>query len=53
MIHPDNAPRRALASRLGFRVHREDTPPAGVSVLVYEFLSGRTSRPIARCASGA
>ena len=53
VIHPDNAPSRALAARLGFRVHREDTTPAGVRVLVYEFLSGRTSRPIATWASGA
>ena len=55
VIHPDNAPSRALAARLGFRVHREDVIPAGVPVLVYELArpSGRTSRPIARWASGA
>jgi RimJ/RimL family protein N-acetyltransferase len=55
VIHPDNAPSRALATRLGFRVHREDVTPAGVPVLVYEQArpSGRTSRPIARWASGA
>ena len=55
VIHPDNAPSRALATRLGFRVHREDVTPAGVPVLVYELVrrSGRTSRPIARWASGA
>ena len=55
VIHPDNAPSRALAARLGFRVHRDDVIPAGVPVLVYELArpSGRTSRPIARWASGA
>lgn len=55
VIHPDNAPSRALATRLGFRLHREDVTPAGVPVLVYELArsSGRTSRPIARWASGA
>jgi RimJ/RimL family protein N-acetyltransferase len=56
VVHPDNAPSRTLATRLGFRVHREDVTPAGVPVLVHERLdqlSGRTSRPIARWASGA
>ena len=53
VIHPDNAPSRALATRLGFRVHREDVTPSGVPVLVHELVSGRTSRPIASCASGA
>ena len=56
VIHPDNAPSRGLAIRLDFRVHREDVTPAGVPVLVHERLaqpSGRTSRPIARWASGA
>ncbi len=36
VIHPDNAPSRALATRLGFRVHREDVTPSGVRVLVHE-----------------
>ena len=36
VIHPDNAPSRALATRLGFRVHREDVAPSGVPVLVHE-----------------
>ncbi len=53
VIHPDNEPSRALATRLGFRVHHEDVTPSGVRVLVYELVSGRTSRPIARWASGA
>jgi RimJ/RimL family protein N-acetyltransferase len=34
VIRPDNAPSRALATRLGFRVHREDVTPSGVRVLV-------------------
>ncbi len=50
---PHNAPGHTLASRLGLRLHREDLTPAGVPVVVYELLSGRTSRPIARWASGA
>ena len=56
VVHPDNAPSRGRATRLGFRVHREDVTPAGVPVLVHERLAqpgGRTSRPIARWASGA
>ncbi len=55
VVHPDNEPSQALATRLGFRVHREDATPAGVTVLVYELArpSGRTSRPIASRASGA
>ena len=55
VIHPDNAPSRALATRLGFRAHREDVTPAGVPVLVYELPrpSGRTSRPSAQWANGA
>lgn len=36
VIHPDNAPSRALASYLGFRVHREDVTPSGIRVLVHE-----------------
>ncbi|SHN88790.1 Protein N-acetyltransferase, RimJ/RimL family [Geodermatophilus obscurus] len=36
VIHPDNAPSRALATRLRFRVHREDVTPSGVRVLVHE-----------------
>ncbi|TFV54732.1 N-acetyltransferase [Geodermatophilus sp. DF01-2] len=46
VIHPDNAPSRALATRLGFRVHRNDITPAGVPVVVYEQLapSQRISR---------
>ena len=36
VIHPDNAPSRALATRLGFRVHREDVTLSGVQVLVHE-----------------
>jgi RimJ/RimL family protein N-acetyltransferase len=38
IIHPDNAPSRALATRLGFRVHREDVTPSGVPVLVHELV---------------
>lgn len=53
VVHPDNAPSRTLATRLGFRVHREDVTPSGVPVLVYELLSGWTSRPSAHRASGA
>ena len=53
VIHLGNAPSRALAARLGFRLHREDTTPAGVPVLVYESSSGRTNRPMATRASGA
>jgi hypothetical protein len=33
-IHPDNAASRALVTRLGFRVHREDVTPSRVRVLV-------------------
>jgi len=39
VVHPDNAPSRALATRLGFRVHREDETPSGVPVLVHERLA--------------
>jgi RimJ/RimL family protein N-acetyltransferase len=39
VIHPDNAPSRALATRLGFRIHREDVTPSGVRVLVHERLA--------------
>ena len=39
VIRPDNAPSRALATRLGFRVHREDVTPSGVRVLVLERLA--------------
>ena len=39
VIHPDNAPSRALATRLGFRVHREDGTPSGVRVLLHERLA--------------
>jgi RimJ/RimL family protein N-acetyltransferase len=53
VVHPDNARSRALVTPPGFRVHREDVTPSGVRVLVYELVSGRTSRPIARWASGA
>ncbi|WNV75735.1 GNAT family N-acetyltransferase [Geodermatophilus sp. DSM 44513] len=55
VVHPDNGPSHALATRLGFRVHREDVTPADVPVVVYERLqrSGWTSRPIASRASGA
>ena len=53
VVHLDNAPSRALATRLGFHVHREDVTPSGVPVLVYELLSGRTSLLIASCAGGA
>jgi RimJ/RimL family protein N-acetyltransferase len=38
VIHPDNTPSRALATRLGFHVHREDVTPSGVRVLVHELL---------------
>ncbi|HSU00539.1 MAG TPA: GNAT family N-acetyltransferase [Geodermatophilus sp.] len=34
VIHPDNAASRALVTRLGFRVHREDVTPSRVRVLV-------------------
>ncbi|SDY56769.1 Acetyltransferase (GNAT) domain-containing protein [Geodermatophilus africanus] len=40
VVHPDNAPSQALATRLGFRMHREDVTPSGVRVLVYERLAG-------------
>lgn len=36
VIHPDNTPSRALATRLGFRVHREDVTQSGIRVLVHE-----------------
>ncbi len=36
VIHPGNAPSRALATPLGFRVHREDVTPSGVRVLIHE-----------------
>ena len=39
VVHPDNAPSQALATRLGFRLHREDVAPSGVRVLVYERLA--------------
>ena len=39
VIHPDNAASRALVTRLGFRVHREDVTPSGVRVLVHELVS--------------
>ena len=39
VIHPDNRPSRALATRLGFRVHREDGTPSGVRVLVHDRLA--------------
>jgi len=39
VVHPDNAPSRALVTRLGFRVHREDVTPSGVRVLVHELLA--------------
>jgi RimJ/RimL family protein N-acetyltransferase len=38
VIHPDNEPSRALATRLGFHVHRDDVTPTGVPVVVYERL---------------
>jgi RimJ/RimL family protein N-acetyltransferase len=40
VIHPDNAASRALVTRLGFRVHREDVTPSGgrVLVLVHELV---------------
>ena len=43
VIHPDNAPSRRLAARLGFRVHREDVTPTGVHVLVHELLAPEPS----------
>jgi hypothetical protein len=33
------APSRALVTRLGFRVHREDVTPSGVGVLVHELFA--------------
>jgi RimJ/RimL family protein N-acetyltransferase len=36
VIHPAKTPSRALAGRLGFRVHREEVTPSGVPVLVHE-----------------
>ena len=39
VVHADNAPSRALATRLGFRVHREDETPSGVRVLVHDRLA--------------
>lgn len=39
VIRPDNAPSRALTTRLGFRIHREDVTPSGVRVLVHERLA--------------
>ena len=39
VVHPDNAPSRALVTRLGFRVHREDVTPSGVGVLVHELFA--------------
>jgi RimJ/RimL family protein N-acetyltransferase len=43
VIHPDNRPRRALATRLGFRLHRHDTTPGGAHVVVYERLAPTTT----------
>ena len=39
VIRPDNAPSRALATRLGFRALHEDVTPSGVRVLVHERLA--------------
>jgi RimJ/RimL family protein N-acetyltransferase len=39
VIHPGNQPSRALATRLGFRLHRHDTTPRGAPVVVYERLA--------------
>ncbi len=45
VIHPDNAPSRALATRLGSRVHREDVTSSGVRVLVHERFASRPVSP--------
>ena len=44
VVHPENQASRALAERLGFRVHRHDVTAPGTTVLVYERLPSRGHR---------